>query len=84
MMELAVLHHGGHLIAPHRAPPRGGFQSRPTLGEASPSMEVVADTRGGLAALLKKPPMLCIAPTPRDVRSIGSSPDLPLLDLKTD
>jgi hypothetical protein len=47
MMELVSLHHGGHLITPHRAPLRGGIQSRPTPGEASPAMEdTTADAHG--------------------------------------
>jgi hypothetical protein len=82
--ELVTRHHGGHLRTPHRAPSRGGFQSRPTLGEASPAMEVTAvDARVGPAALLKKSSMSrTVHYTPRDVPSLGLSSDLPLLDLK--
>jgi hypothetical protein len=61
MMELVSLHHGGHLITPHRAPLRGGVQSRPTPGEASPAMEdTTADAHGwgGATTLSRKSSML--------------------------
>jgi hypothetical protein len=47
MMELVALHHGGHLSIPHRAPLRGGFESWPMPGAASPVMDAAAvNTRG--------------------------------------
>jgi hypothetical protein len=83
-MELVALHHGGHISAPHRAPLHGGFESRPTPGEASPAMEATtADARGGPAAMLRKLPKPRTARTSRDITSTGPPPDLPLLDLKT-
>jgi hypothetical protein len=72
MMEFVALHHEGYLFAPHS----GRFQSRSVSGEAFLAMEA-ADARGGPAALLKKRLM------PHDVPSTGLSPDMPLLDLRT-
>jgi hypothetical protein len=83
MMELVSLHHGGHLITPHRAPLRGGVQSRPTPGEASPAMEDTnADAHGWGGGYNTIEEVVDVAHSPC-VSSTGLPPDLPLLDLKT-